>query len=140
MTSYILINILFTAFMTGVIWLIQLVHYPSFRYVSRDQWSQAHQHHTKRISWIVAPMMIAEGICRLYWIYMELNWVSLASSCLILAVWVSTFLIQVPHHQKLEKTYSIEHIEGLVSTNWIRTIGWTLSLAFLVIRFTYDFQ
>ena len=47
-------------FMTGLIWLIQLVHYPLMDRIPPDGFIEFHQSHSFRITWIVAPVMLLE--------------------------------------------------------------------------------
>jgi len=44
---------------------------------------------------------------------------------LVLLIWLSTFLIQVPIHNQLGIGKDSFLIKRLVQTNWIRTILWT---------------
>ena len=44
-----LLNFGFAAFLTGLIWTIQLVHYPSFGLVGKAEFVQFHQAHTTRM-------------------------------------------------------------------------------------------
>lgn len=113
--------------MTGVIWIIQCVHYPSFRYVEMSQAADFHAHHTSSIGPIVAPLMIGELGLSIYLAYRGgvQSWVILA---LVLIIWLSTFALQVPLHNSLGKDWSMLSIDKLVNTNWIRTIAWTLKL------------
>jgi len=136
--SLILINLCVTIFMTGVIWIIQLVHYPSFRYVDEGHWSQAHQHHVNQISRVVAPMMILELGFRVWWLYQEISYLTISATILLAVIWASTFLIQVPIHDKLESHKSEPLIDRLVKSNWIRTIAWTLSSVLLLIGYTLN--
>jgi hypothetical protein len=53
-----------------------------------------------------------------------------ALGCLIL-IWASTFLLQVPLHGILEQQPDTRSMERLVTTNWTRTILWTLRLVLL---------
>ncbi len=41
-------------------------------------------------------------------------------------IWASTFFVQVPLHEKLGGGFDADVQKRLVSTNWIRTIFWTL--------------
>jgi hypothetical protein len=45
---------------------------------------------------------------------------------LILAIWLSTFFLQVPLHERLAQGFDAETHRSLVNTNWIRTAAWTL--------------
>jgi hypothetical protein len=116
------------AFNTGLIWLVQLVHYPSFLYSSPEFFPRYHQFHTRAISMIVAPSMgleliaslaylaIAQKITPLYWI----------SILFLVLVWGVTFLVAVPLHNSLAGNYDIVQIQKLININWWRTIGWSM--------------
>ena len=136
--SVILLNSLVSMFMTGIIWIIQLVHYPSFHFVSEHQWQESHSHHVSHISWIVAPMMVLELGLRGWLIYSQFNWVTVSATILLIVIWGSTFAIQVPIHNELESGKSEELIHRLVRTNWIRTVAWTLSSVLLLIGYTLN--
>ena len=58
---------------------------------------------------------------------------------LIVVVWVLTFSIFVPLHNKIEKTDDYKLItEQLVRKNWLRTIGWTLIFVFSLLSQFYS--
>lgn len=46
--------------MTGVIWFVQVVHYPLFAKVGESAFTTYESLHTIRTGWVVAPMMILE--------------------------------------------------------------------------------
>src|SRR5271157_6285468 len=48
--------------MVGLIWLVQVVHYPLFRLVGSGDFKGYHHNHTRLISWVVGPPMLAEGL------------------------------------------------------------------------------
>ena len=138
--SWMLISLLLSAFMTGVIWIIQIVHYPSFRYIPDYQWSIAHKEHVSGITFIVAPVMVIEALSRLYLLYIQVNVTTIITSLFLLVIWLSTFFIQVPIHNQLEKSWSLQLVNRLVKTNWIRTALWTLNTAILFIGYTPNFS
>ena len=127
MTVVFLIHYSLCCFMTGLIWLVQLVHYPSFNFINNQKNLDFHDFHCKNITLIVAPTMITElgsGVL-LYYIYTD-NLILLVNIALLLAIWVSTFLLQVKIHDRLSEKFDSLLISKLVKTNWIRTIAWTL--------------
>ena len=143
--SLFLIQILATAMMTGIIWFVQVVHYPLFPRIPSDGFVAYEQSHTLRTGLVVAPLMIVELATALLLVLLSLpgvtpgNWdfpivrsplYLAALGCLIL-IWVSTFLIQVPLHGILERTPDEKTMALLVATNWIRTILWSIRLVFL---------
>lgn len=109
-----------------LIWLIQVLHYPAFRYVDRSTFSQFAKFHSSRISIIVIPLMFLELGLAIY------NPRPLILT-LVTGIWLSTFLLQVPCHNKLTQSYDGRIVDRLISTNWIRTALWTLK-TFILIR------
>jgi len=49
-----------TLFMTGVIWFVQIVHYPLFRLVGNSEFARYETAHTFWTTWVVAPPMLTE--------------------------------------------------------------------------------
>ncbi len=45
---------------------------------------------------------------------------------LLAVIWVSTATLSIPAHNALISEFSMTHYHKLVSTNWIRTVGWSL--------------
>ncbi|MBC6699833.1 hypothetical protein [Hymenobacter sp. BT190] len=123
-----LLNFAVAAYLTGLIWTVQMVHYPGFVYVAPEKFAAFHQHHTRSMSWVVlAPMVLELGLAGwLVWQGRGLGvatWVSLG---LVVLIWAATFFISVPFHNRLAADgYNYIAIDGLVRTNWIRTLTWT---------------
>ena len=46
--------------LVGLIWIVQLVHYPLMATVGTPQFPSYHAAHAQRITWVVAPLMLAE--------------------------------------------------------------------------------
>ena len=141
--SLLVTQILATAMMTGIIWFVQIVHYPLFLKVPLEGFVSYEQSHTVRTGLVVAPLMLLEmgtaiGLVGLSLFSGEKTTVGLsplhlgALGCLLL-IWASTFLIQVPLHQLLEQRADPKAMELLVSTNWIRTILWSIRLGLLAL-------
>ena len=55
-------HLIFTSIMTGVIWVIQIVHYPSFHFIEKELYTAFQKFHMNKISIIVMPIMLAELI------------------------------------------------------------------------------
>lgn len=117
-------------FMFGLIWFVQIIHYPLFKRVSPDSFSAFHREHTRLAGFLIAPVMLIEAgsISYLYFLatlshsLSNLHW----HFFLTLGVWISTFCIQVPLHHRLEREGKQKTIEFLINSNWIRTIFWTV--------------
>jgi hypothetical protein len=85
-----------------------------------------------RITVVVAPLMLVEALAaaaalvlafgeagdpRLPWL-----WLGLA---LLVAIWVSTALVQAPIHGRLAGGFDLALHRRLVRSNWVRTLLWT---------------
>ena len=122
------IHLISTAIIVGIIWVIQVVHYPSFYFIERDEYVSFQKFHMDKIAYIVVPVMLIESISGFILIYNELNTVLLISMILLFFIWVLTGIFFVPIHQKLTSGYQEELVEKLVKINWFRTIFWTIRL------------
>jgi hypothetical protein len=129
-------NLISTLLMTGVIWLIQLVQYPFFAAVGTEQFPKYHASHSFWITPIVAPIMILEIVTSLFLVVFpppdiepKLIWAGLI---LTLIVWLSTFFLQIPMHEKLAQGFDAQAHRFLVNSNWVRTAAWSLRSMILV--------
>lgn len=115
----------------GVIWVVQLVVYPAFRMVRPEDLLVYHRAHVRHITPVVAPLMLAELGSGL-WLLLHPDLappLQPAAFVCTVTVWLSTFLIQVPLHHRLERGFDGPLIERLIATNWIRTAAWTAKAA-----------
>lgn len=111
----------------SLIWLIQLMHYPAFRFVSADRFVAFHRHHTLAISVIAMPLMLLElAVTTAFWLSNPVAPVLLSSFLIVLVIWASTFLVQVPLHRALAAGKDRAKIDRLIRTNWLRTALWSL--------------
>lgn len=110
--------------MTGLIWTMQVVHYPLFSRVGN---LAAYETENMRItSWLVIPPMVLE-LALAGWLAWRLRradaWIGLALAGVI---WLSTFVLQAPAHAVLATGAGNAHVlPVLLASNWIRTIAWT---------------
>lgn len=129
-----------TVFMTGLVWFVQVVHYPLHREVGTDSFAAYQRAHLARTGWVVGPPMAVEAVSATVLalrpapgVPAALGWMGLA---LLAVVWGSTWGLQVPAHRALERLGKHHQTLGrLVRTNWLRTLAWTarsvLALAML---------
>lgn len=129
-----------TLYMVGVVWFVQVVHYPLFQRIPAGEFAAYERLHTRLTTWVVMPPMILE-LATAIWLVLDSNRVvsanlAFAGLALVALIWLSTFAIQVPCHARLERNYDEAVARRLVSTNWIRTVAWSLrgliALAMLV--------
>ena len=126
--------------LVGLIWTVQVVHYPLMNGVGTAGFRAYHRRHARAVTFVVGPLMIAEilGAVMLTVVPLEgvpaaLAWAGLG---LVILVWGATAFVSVPLHQRLEAGFDADAHARLVRTNWIRTAAWTarglVTLAMLV--------
>lgn len=125
-----ILNVVCSGVMSGVIWIVQLVHYPLFVHVAEADWVEFHHQHTRRITWIVAPAMLGELLASVWLVVLLrtslLAWLGLG---LVVALFAITAFVQVPLHDRLSRGRDIVVIARLVRTNWVRTAFWSTRMA-----------
>eukprot|EP01047_Picozoa_sp_COSAG01_P002070 COSAG01_NODE_52_length_31456_cov_125.226648_28_plen_139_part_00 len=127
------IQVFCSIWMTSLIYLIQWVHYPSFHYIDPSKSLNYAKFHQSRISLIVLPIMTVELFSLLYLLKQNTqSTIYILATILLVIIWLSTFLLQVPCHQQLLKTHDLKSINKLILTNWIRTIAWSIKTALLL--------
>lgn len=129
MKALILAHLLATLTLFGVIWTIQLVHYPLFGGVGADGFAAYAEQHRIRITWIVLPAMLVELGTAVWFVFDRPAawpvWATWAGLALVGVIWLSTALLQVPLHSVLARGFDADAHTRLVSTNWIRTVAWS---------------
>lgn len=124
-----------TWYMAGLIWFVQLVHYPLMNRVSSTNYVAFQQAHMSRTVWAVGPMMLLEAVTAGALLFVRPEGLSLNFAILgfvlVLVIWISSAVFQVPCHLKLEKGFHPAPHRRLVRTNWIRTVAWSLRAALL---------
>lgn len=129
MKTLFLLQLVSTFYMLGLIWFVQIVHYPLFALVGRGGFTRYQQAHQLRTTFAVGPMMLTEAattVAIVYWpppgMGPAFTWTGVG---LLLVVWLSTAVLQVPRHHVLASRFAPRQIRGLVISNWVRTITWT---------------
>ena len=118
-----------TWYMTGVIWMVQWVHYPLFANVGDDAFVAYQRAHTSGMTPVVLPAMLVELIAAALLasgrVPVRGRTLARIGFALVLATWGSTFLVQVPLHERLLNGFDADTHAGLVASNWFRTVLWT---------------
>ena len=117
-----------TIFMAGLIWFVQIVHYPLFHKVSADTSVDYADEHQTRTAWVVGLPMLIEGITTV-WLFFDpvgSRVLPLIGGLVLVKVHLSTIFLQVPRHGELTRGYNRETVTKLVTSNWVRTIGWSV--------------
>ncbi len=128
-----------TLFMTGIVWFAQIVEYPLFAYVGTKDFPEFERQHERLTTFLVGPMMTIELIsgATIAYVFADLrqNHFYWAAGALLLMIWLSTMLIQVPCHQSLREGFDSKIHKRLIRSNWIRTLSWTLRSVILCLVF-----
>lgn len=127
------VHLIATSFLTGLIWFVQIVHYPMFRRLGVENSGLAAKEHQKNTTKIVGPAMLLELTTALLLLFKVKSRLALANLLLLSVTWFSTVLIQVPLHRRLSRKFGPETIERLVRTNWLRTATWSIRTILLTI-------
>ena len=131
-----LANAAATIFMTGLIWFVQVVHYPLFAAVGVAEfpaYSRAHQQWT---TLVVGPPMLVEALTAALLLGSRPagvpSWSAWVGIGLVAVIWLSTALLQVPAHARLVGGFDGSVAGALVATNWIRTAAWSARAALVL--------
>lgn len=119
-----------TLFMTGLIWFVQVVHYPLFVWVGGGSFADYESEHTRRTTYVVGPVMLLElgsALCLLgFQPPQSPAWAPWGGVALLAIVWLTTFFVSVPCHGRLAQGFDAETAKWLVRSNWLRTAAWSL--------------
>ena len=122
-----LIHAAATWFLVGLIWVIQLVHYPLMIHVTQG-FGAFHEAHSMRITWIVGPLMCTELVTAFLLTQGGLGipaWAAWLGLGLVGVCWLATLLLAIPQHAVLAKGMDPIALARLVGTNWLRTLAWS---------------
>ncbi len=123
--ALLIVHLVATAFMTGLIWFVQVVHYPLFASVGREAFVAYERKHTTLTTLVVGPTMLIEAATALWIVTRSTTALSLTGAALLGVVWLSTAFVQASCHRRLERGFDEGVARRLVRTNWIRTVAWS---------------
>jgi hypothetical protein len=128
--AVLVLNVLASWTMVGVIWFVQVVHYPLLSVVPVESASAVAVEHQRRTGWVVMLPMTIEGVTTLLLLAMVPAGVAwfvpwLAGIPLAVALG-ATVLLSVPRHARMASNPDPTVGRELVTTNWVRTIAWSL--------------
>lgn len=130
------LQLLATIYMVGLIWFVQLVHYPMFADVDRDSFVAYESIHQQRTTWAVGPPMLLELGTAIAYLWLRPaghpDWVAWVGLGLLAVLWLSTALWFGPAHGRLSGGFDAKLHWQLVNFNWLRTVAWTARGALLV--------
>ena len=123
------ISVLYASLNAGLlvlIWLVQIIIYPGMHNWVTAEFSAVHRVYTRQITFIVGPLMLGQAVCALLMTIHAPDRLLVLQLILIIFVWGATAFISVPLHRRLSGGHDSQVIDRLVTTNWLRTIGWSL--------------
>ncbi len=124
-----LLHVAATLFMTGLIWFVQVVHYPLAGQVGEAAFPAYQAAHMRLTGFVVGPPMIAELLATGWLLVARPDavpaWAAWLGAALLAVVWGSTALLQVPAHSALLSGLDAAQVDRLVAGNWVRTVAWT---------------
>ena len=114
-----------TWYMTGVIWVVQVLHYPLLGRTGAA-FDECQRLHLARTGWVVGPPMLVEALtgAALLWARPGVPAYGIGMALLAL-IWGSTFALQVPLHNRLKLGFDAAAHRRLAATNWLRTAAWS---------------
>ena len=125
-----LLNVAATLYMVGLIWCVQIVHYPLFARVGKDSFAAYEAAHSSLITLVVGPPMLLEAATTALLLFFRSPAIRLSEAligaALLAVIWLSTMFLQVPQHGVLSAGFDAAAHQFLVNSNWLRTVAWSL--------------
>lgn len=122
--------------MVGLIWFVQVVHYPLFAAVAAlapdqpEAFAAYEKQHATLTTLVVFPLMVTELFTTILLVFAikpagVSPWLLWAAFASVFVNWMSTAFVQVPQHNILAAGFDPDAHAALVNTNWLRTVVWT---------------
>jgi hypothetical protein len=122
--------------MAGIIWFVQVVHYPLLARAGAEAVPELAAEHQRRTGWVVTVPMAIEGITAVALVAAPpdgvARWAAAVGVVLVAVIWVSTALLQVPRHREMLLGFDAAGHARLVRDNWVRTIAWSARAALVI--------
>lgn len=129
-SPWLMAHLVSTLLMVGLIWFVQVVHYPLMADVGASEFRRYAQLHQSRTTFVVSGPMLVEAGTAAYLLIaapqLRASWSFLTASMLLVVIWASTACWQVPLHRALASGYDELRIRRLARSNWLRTAAWSL--------------
>jgi len=113
--------------MVGMIWTVQIVHYPLMALVGPERFAAYEAAHAPRMATVVVLPWMVQGLTTAWLLVAPPAGVPtaliFAAAVAALVPVVVTVLASVPAHTRLAAGFDADVHARLVATNWIRTIA-----------------
>lgn len=128
MSTWILLHAASTWAMVGVIWTIQLLHYPLMSRVPAVAFGDYVAGHQRRVVGVLALFAPVEVVsaAAVGTVDGVPAWLWLSSGSLLVAIWVATGAFYAPLHGRLADGRDERLLRRLVRANRWRTAAWTV--------------
>ena len=133
------IQIVCNSYLVSLVFMTQFITYPTFLHIDKDKFSEYHRKYVNNISFIVAPVMLIELLTLSLIAYFSSEFLIIKSLFLLLVIWLTTFFIMIPSHNRISKSFNNKEIKSLINYNWIRTILWSFKLLVIIFLFYEKF-
>lgn len=128
-------------FLAGLVWTVQVVHYPLFDAVARDRFVAYESAHSTRITAVLAVPWAVQGVTTAWLLLAPPAGVPVvlvgASAVTAAAPVLVTIVMSVPAHRILGRGFDAAAHARLVGTNWLRTAAWTAHAVLATALLTY---
>jgi len=119
-----------TLLLAGFIWTIQVLHYPLLALVGEDAFVAYEAAHSARVTWLIVVPWAVQGLTTA-WVLLAPptgvpRWLTIVAAAAAAATVLVTILASVPQHVVLADGFDATAHQRLVSTNWLRTIAWSV--------------
>ena len=123
-------NLFSNIYLIAISIMVQFIIYPSFKNYPQSTFKSFHSAYTKKMLFIVGPIMILELLSTLYLVIKN----SFFLPTLIVAlIWLTTFFLIVPIHQSLNYSFNIRNHKKLLRLNFVRSSFWVLKLLLILV-------
>jgi hypothetical protein len=124
-----LIHLSSTLVLVGIIWTVQVVHYPLMALVGDDRFIAYESAHSPRMAAVVMMPWAVQGATTLGLLLTRPSgvptWLLLAAAVAAAIPLLVTVTASIPAHVRLGSGFDTAVHRRLVRTNWIRTAAWT---------------
>ncbi|MEM6395288.1 MAG: hypothetical protein AAF741_03005 [Bacteroidota bacterium] len=121
------LRLMFDSAALVLIWLVQLVIYPSFLYMRRHDFMAWHPVYTRKVTWVVMPVMLGQLLVYGFMVFAHPSTDVWVNAALVAIAWLITFVFAVPLHMNMEESEKPKEASAkLVEMNWYRTVIWTI--------------
>ena len=128
-----LANLVLAAYMAGVGWVVQVVHYPLFAAVGAEQWVAYEAAHRRRITVVVGPPMLAAPVVAAALLADRPGLLAAGNLALAAGLLVATATVFGRMHAGLEAAWSDAAHRRLLRLDAARTGAWTAQVAVAVV-------